>query len=374
MVNASQQCLVRETFSIPLHAGTNRPRTRRSRERVSRSCFGEFIGDSQNYLVPVAVDAVLHPSLGYEFNPIIFQGPSGTGKTFLARGLVHLWIAQHPQRKAMITSGTDLARDYANAVDTDSVSDFRRRLRSTALLLIDDVERMEKKVAAQEELVNTLDVLLDRGHQMLATLKQSPWETAGLIPALASRLSGGLTVPMSAPGPSARRLILDHLLAVHNLQLTNDAWELLLEPSPGFPRPPADFAALQQITLRLAMGVKKRGQLIDTEAVQAALAAREPAGEIPLKSIARSVSRHFHVRIPELKGPQRQQRVVRARGVAMLLARQLTGKSLADIGRHFGNRDHTTVLHACRKTEQRMASDPAIHRAVQELTSQLESP
>ena len=374
MFNASQECLIGDTFSIPLHAGTNRSRGRRSREGVSRFRFGQFIGDGQNYLVPVAADAVLQPRLGCHFNPIVFHGPSGTGKTFLARGLVHLWITQNPQRKAMITSGTDLARDYANAVDTDAVSDFRRRLRSAALILIDDLERMEKKVPAQEELVNTLDVLLDRGQQVLATLKQSPLETAGLIPALSSRLSGGLTVPIATPGPSARRLILGHLLAMHDLQLTDEAWELVLEPLLNSSRPPADFAALQQMTLRLATATPKKGQQIDAPLVRVVLDAQKPPGEIPLKSIARCVSRHFHVRIPELKGPQRQQRVVRARGVAMLLARQLTGKSLADIGRHFGNRDHTTVLHACRKTEERMASDPAIHRAVHELTSQLESP
>ena len=372
MVNLAQDCVISGAFSIPLQAGASRPRAKRSRDRASRSSFGEFIGDGENYLVPVVADAVLH-SPG-SFNPVVFHGPSGTGKTFLTRGLVQLWSARHTRRLAVVTTGADFARDYANAVDTDSVSDFRRPLRSAALLLIDDLEKLAEKAAAQQELVNTLDALLDSGSQVLVTLKQAPLEAAGLVPALASRLSGGLTVPMSAPGPEARRVILQQLLAMHNLELTEQALISILEGSHGSARSPSDFAALQQIVLRLAISGKKRGRVIDEAAVQQVLAAQQPVGEIPLKSIVQQVSKHFRVRVSELKGPQRQQRVVRARGVAMLLARQLTELSLQQVGRHFGNRDHTTVLHACRKTESLMASDPAIRQAVQELTSKLTTP
>lgn len=371
MVNTSGNSAL-GVFSIPLHVGSTSSSVRRRRERSSERAVGEFIGDGDSFLVPVAAEAVLCSACS--FNPIVFHGPSGTGKTFLARGLVQRWREAHPVDVLVTTTGADFAREYANAVDTDSLPDFRQRLRSATLLLIDDLDILQTKLAAQHELVSTLDVLVAQDSQVLITLKQAPLETPGLRSPLASRLSAGLTVPLATPGPGARRVILEHLLARHDLELTASALELaVLNPFNSAQKTLPDFAALHQFVLRLVASRDRSTAVVEFAEVQQILAMQEPRGEVLLKSIAQQVSKYFHLRVSELRGPTRQQRVVRARGVAMLLARRLTGSSLEQVGRHFGNRDHTTVLHACRKTESLMDSDPAIHHAVHELTTQLAS-
>lgn len=357
-------------FSIPLHVTAAGIRAQRISDRTSAPSLREFIGDDQNYLVPSATEAALLPMP--RFNPILFHGASGTGKTFLARGLVHLWKSRNPELAAIITSGADFARDYADAVVTDSLPDFRQRFRSVGMLLIDDLDRLQEKIPAQNELVRTLDELERGVCQVLVTMKQAPLETAGLSPGLASRLSGGLSVPMTTPGQAGRRAILAQLLRLRGVKLTTEAIDLLVRSSPLAPAGAAPaFADLNQLVVSLlALAHEHRGEF-GVDDLQQWLAEQQAARAVPLNSITRQVSKYFQLHVGDLKGPTRQQRVVRARGVAMLLARQLTGKSLEQVGRHFGNRDHTTVLHACRKTEELMSSDPEIRQAVDDLNKQL---
>jgi chromosomal replication initiator protein len=370
VASTSEFCVNNGLFSIPLHVTAAGIRAQRGSGKTSAPSLREFIGDDQNYLVPVAVEAALLPSP--RFNPIVFHGPSGTGKTFLARGLVHFWKSRNTHRPAIITSGADFARDYADAVVTDSLPDFRHRFRSAAMLLIDGLDRIEEKTSAQNELISTLDELERGVCQVLVTMKDAPLETAGIVPALASRLSGGLSVPMTTPGQAGRRAILTQLLRLHGVRLTDEAMDLLVRSSPLATTGSAPgFADLNQLVVSLLALARERRAEFGVPDLQLWLAEQQAARAVPLNSITRQVSKYFQLHVGDLKGPTRQQRVVRARGVAMLLARQLTGKSLEQVGRHFGNRDHTTVLHACRKTEELLSSDPAIRQAVDDLNKQL---
>jgi hypothetical protein len=218
-------------FSIPLQVTVGGIRAHRGSDKKGGPCLREFIGDEQNYLVPLAADVALLPVP--RFNPIVFHGPTGTGKTFLARGLVQLRNSTNPNASSVITSGVDFARDYANAVVTDSLPDFRKRFRSPAMLMVDDLDRLQDKVPAQSEMIKTLDELERKRCQVLVTMKEAPLETAGLAPALASRLSGGLSVPMTTPGHTGRQAILAQLLKLHDVKLTDEAMDLLVR-SPLF--------------------------------------------------------------------------------------------------------------------------------------------
>jgi chromosomal replication initiator protein len=371
VASTSDFCVSSGVFSIPLHVTAAGTRAQRASDKRSGPTLREFIGDDQNYLVPFVADAILSSEV--RFNPIVLHGPTGTGKTFLARGLVHFWSSRHSKRTAVITSGTDFARDYANAVVTDSVPDFRQRYRSAAMLLIDDLDRLHEKVPAQNELTTTLDELVRDHSQVLVTMKNAPLETGGLTPTLASRLSGGLSVPMVTPGQAGRRAILAQLLELHGVRLTGEAMELLVRCLLTAPAGASAFADLNQMVMGLLALAPGETKQFDVDDLQPWLEQQQAARAVPLKSITRQVSKYFHLHVGDLKGPARQQRVVRARGVAMLLARQLTGKSLEQVGRHYGNRDHTTVLHACRKTEELVATDPEIRQAWDELNKELTS-
>jgi chromosomal replication initiator protein len=240
-------------------------------------------------------------------------------------------------------------------------------------LLIDDLQNIGDKIAAQEELLRTVDILVPQHRRIVVTLAQDPLDTPVLLPGLASRLSAGLTVPLQPPGPAAQRTLLRRFAADLNLVLSDALLDVILNELPRTAGPITPLQ-LRPILIRVQQRVRDGQQPLDDQLVRECLTCRPATDGPELRSITQHVSRYFNVRTNELKGPARQQRIVRARGVAMLLARRLTGSSLDEVGRHFGNRDHTTVLHACRKTESLMEDDPAIRQAVQELTAKLCGP
>jgi chromosomal replication initiator protein len=331
--------------------------------------LSQYIGDQQNLLVRSAFESLLeHPP---RYSPVTLFGRSGTGKTMLARGVAGIFRHEKRGSRIICTTGADFARDYALAVQTDSVDDFRQKVRRATLLVIDDLDEMGDKLTAQEELTRSLDTLLQRERSVLVTLHQAPLETANLTPPLASRLSAGLTVPLEPPGDAARRRILKQLAAVRGASLPDAAIDLIVSGVPGASVKPVTVPQLLSVLNQLEQLPDEPEGEIDEYRVRRYFTACEPSAIPQLRSITKHVCKYFKVRSGDLRGPARQQRIVRARGVAMLLARQLTDKSLEQVGRHYGNRDHTTVLHACRKTESLIQADPSIRQAVEELTRQL---
>lgn len=335
-----------------------------SRKRAATA--SEFIGGPENQLAHVAAQA-LRTDLRH-FNPLVFCGPTQVGKSLLARGLVDLWKADHPQVKPVVVTGPDWARQYAEALDTDCVADFRQRFRQADLLLIDDLHLIADKPAAQTELTNTLDALLDRDTPVLVTLPELPVDCSGLDPALASRLSSGLCVPLVPPGPNVRSLFLRRLADCRKLELPDDVVDLLAQHAG--PSPPS-FSQLNSLLMQLETAATVENRPLDAKLVRFLMDDHAERRTPTLAKIAKAVSTYFELRVIDLKGATRRQNVVHARSVAMYLARKLTGQSLEHVGRYFGDRDHTTVLHACRKTDSLVSTDPSTRLAVDELTRQL---
>ncbi|NLF69925.1 MAG: AAA family ATPase [Candidatus Anammoximicrobium sp.] len=329
----------------------------------------EYIGGVENSLVPLALDTVFQQQP--KFNPIVFFGPTGTGKSLLVQLIATRWKRDNRTPRMILTTGADFAREYAHAVEADSLPDLRSKYRRAGLVAIDDIHEIGDKTPAQNELVRTLDALLARHQPVVVTLPQSPTDAAVLLPSLASRLSAGLTVPLHPPGPAARRLILRALASARSISLSDRVLDLVASDALKDAVKPGTVPRLLQTLLRLEQFPFASQASISEHDLRRCLQDPDHAEEPQLQSITKRVSKYFNLRSADLRGKTRQQRVVRARGVAMFLARKLTANSLESVGRHFGNRDHTTVLHACRKTESLIEEDPSIRQAVEDLKTEL---
>ena len=363
---ADGACVVSSVFCIPLEPSRSTALGNRSTGPGERWVLREFVADKENALIRVVSDTLAEDEPRY--NPILIYGPSGTGKSLLANGLASRWKKSHARSRVILTSGTDYVRHYAAAVDTDSVAEFRTRYRQASLVVVDGIHQLAGHLAAQNEFIGLLDQAVQRRRQLLATSRQLPSEVGELLPGLASRLSAGLSVPLRAPSVAARQVIIERLAETRRLELPAPAIRMLAEGNPATPHFLSTVPQLDQALQQLTKIAQLTGTSIDEDLVRRFLHDESPARRTTLRSIASHVARHFQIKSTDMRGATRRQHVVRARGIAMFLARQLTDKSLQQVGEFFGNRDHSTVLYSCRKTESLIQSDPSMHETVQQLT------
>ncbi len=342
--------------AIPV-SGNMKVGRRRPGAEESAPVSSPFLAGPENELVEAAVSAVLDgPSSRY--NPLLFHGPTGTGKSHLTRGVAAAWRSRR-QRVEYITA-KDFARGLVEAHEAQAVDDWRERFRTADLLAIEALELLARHPAAQQEMIATLDVLLRDGGQVVATANVPPEQLRDLLPGLRSRLSSGLSVPLCPPGPATRMALLERIAARGEVPLDPSAAQLLADGLTG--TVPEVIGALRQLELQAYVD----GERIRLPAAKRFLA--ELGGAAPsLGEIAMATARHFSVARSDMRSPSRVRAVVTARDVAMYLSRQLTGKSLQQIGRYYGGRDHTTVLHGCRKIEQLVQQDPTIRDTVESL-------
>ena len=328
--------------------------------------LGEFVVGPENRLVEVAVRSVLDDT-NHAYNPLVLYGPSGTGKSHLALGLAAAWKARFRRRPVVHTMAIDFARELADAIQTRTVDDFGIRYRRASLLVVEDLGDLAGKQAAQRELRFTLDALVGAGGRVILTATAAAGQLVGIAPGLQSRLVAGLAVPLAPPGPDARLVILQRLARLRGMELSESVARLLAD---GLS---VTVPELLGVLVRLEMLALVDGGVIDVESARRYLAERNGSRQPSLHEIALATARHFSLKLAELRSPSRRRAVVAARGVAIYLARQLTGQSLAQIGQYFGGRDHTTVSHGHRKTEERLETEPGIRHAVLELQERLQT-
>lgn len=333
----------------------------------SATAFESFIAGSENALVRSLALAVTRRDLPY--NPIVLYGAAGAGKSSVASGLAALRRQQFGLKEVIETSGADLARALAHAVETASVTDLKARHRRCDILLVDDVHKLAGKPAAQEFLITTLDALTHRGSLVIVTLRQSPMATARLNPQLVSRLMSGAVVGLALPGPLTRRELVRQMASRMRLSLADADVSRLACSGEKAREPFLAASRLRQSVLRLAA----ESDLGDLNS-----STKSSGKELSyVKSVCRqatsAVAKHFGLTLGELKGKSRRQVVADARGLAMYVSRQLTGASYAEIGRQFGGRDHTTVLHAFQKIAAAVDRDRSMRQLVEELAGQIVS-
>lgn len=379
-------------FTIPLTgsaANSNRAlsgRRHATSENAGDPAAGSFVAGSENLLAACTLGMLLEsgaelPDGAAEraapFNPLLIYGPHGSGKSHLAHGLAEWWRERFPLAAVEYCTGADFARDYAAALSGGRLEEWRDRLHGVDLLVLENLGELVNKPAVQQELVLLLDALADREARVVFTARSLPSQWQGLSAALRSRLSAALAVPLALPSQATRRAILESLAEGRGLPLSRQVLDKLAAAVPG--GVPALVAAIAELELAArTSGVLAGGKLADGKPVDARrmrdLVEHQDSQSAPtVREIARLVARHFGLKLADLKSPQRQRSLVAARCVVMYLARQLTPASLSEIGDYFGGRDHTTVLHGCRRTEKLLTRDVAVRQAVADVRRSLTS-
>jgi chromosomal replication initiator protein len=281
----------------------------------------------------------------------------------------HTACADYIKRpKVVCTTAVDFARELADAIETQAVEEFRAKHRGAAMLVVEDLgqlaTRKSGKLSAQEELVHTLDALVAEGRWVVVTAAAPPWELPGIVPMLQSRLTGGLVVRLAPPEREARLALLEQLAAILEIKLPEPVAQVLAEGLSGTAR---DLAGA---LLELRQMAEAEGAL-DLAAARQYVAGRNRSRQTSVHEIALATARHFSLRLSNLRSPSRRRALVAARGVAVYLARHAAGHRLEEIGRYFGGRDHTTVMHSYRTTKELIAADPATRAAIDQLNAAL---
>lgn len=298
------------------------------------------------------------------YSPLILHGPTGVGKSHLAHGLRDRFADLHPDAPVLYETGADFARTYAEAVEARCVPAWREERRSVTLYVLDNLDELAERSAAQIELLHTVDALLQAESLLIVTARQLPGRIPHMLPGLVSRLSAGLSVALPQPGLEARRVALSLMADERRLAIDEGTLSTLAAGLDG------TMPELAGALVKLSAAVGHNGR-IDRTAVQSFLGKRTPAKQATLRDIATRTARHYALQLGDLRGPSRRQNVALARSVAMFIARQMTDNTLGAVGEYFGGRDHTTVMHGCRKMEELIAHDADVRQTVQELQSAL---
>ncbi len=324
----------------------------------------EFFAGPENHLVEAAVHAVFDDEPdGY--SPLVFYGPTAVGKSHLARGLAAEWRSLNHGSRVEYTAAADFAEEFDEAIETRAVDEFREKYRSLSMFVCEDIELLAGTTltgtAVQDEFIHTLDALLSSGGRIVVTACSAPHGLSTLLPGLRSRLTSGLTVPLRMPGKEVRLVLLRHLAMVCSIDIIEAALRLLAD---GLSTTvPELFAVL----VHLDESARPTTRGIDAESVRCYLASRNGSRTPALDELAVAAARYFSLKLSELRSQSRRKSVVTARNVAVYMARRLTNTSFQQIGRYFGGRDHTTVMHGYYKLEAMLKVDPAMRGAVEQL-------
>lgn len=329
-------------------------------ERTQRCRELGFVAGPENRIVGhVFAQLIATAKLPGATNTIVLVGPSGSGKTHLVRGISELWQQQYASQGAIYLTAPDFRRQLDQAIEHRTTGRFRAQLRTSRLLVLDDLHRLPTAPYVQEELIGTLDALPADG-LLLTTSSHLPINIAGLMPAIVSRLHTGLTLQLAPLGPQARGELLTQCLSTLDRSIDPAAIELFVGQVEG--EAPQVLRAVAELSAAVP-----RQNSIDVERMQRYLDHLASRSNITVDVIVRLVARYHKVSSRTLTSGTRRRTLVEARSVVIYLARHLLGTSFEELGQALGGRDHSTIMHSFRRIEKTLAHDPRLRACVDEL-------
>lgn len=334
----------------------------------ARYSFDSFVVGKANEVAYNAARTVAEGgALG--FNPLFLHGGTGLGKTHLMHAIGQEYLARHPGARVVYMSAEKFMFEFVAAMRAKDTFTFKQRLRSADLLMIDDVQFIAGKDSTQEEFFHTMNELISAGRRLVISADRSPQDLDGIESRILSRLSWGLVADVNPADFELRlNIILKKLESQPQAAVPLEVVTFLAR------RISANIRELEGALNRVVAYAMLSGKPIDMEFTQATLAdvLRANQRRVTIDEIQRRVCDHFRIRQAEMSSARRAREVARPRQIAMYLAKQLTPRSLPEIGRRFGGRDHTTVIHAVRQIEKLRALDAELDADVRLLMRQLE--
>jgi chromosomal replication initiator protein len=333
---------------------------------IENYTFTNFVEGKSNQLARAAAMQVVE-NPGGAYNPLFLYGGVGLGKTHLMHAVGNALLKQNPNAKIVYLHSERFVADMVKALQLNAINEFKRYYRSVDALLIDDIQFFANKERSQEEFFHTFNALLEGGQQMILTCDRYPKEIKGLEERLKSRFGWGLTVAVEPPELETRVAILMKKAEQTKIDLPPDAAFFLAQ------RIRSNVRELEGALKRVIASAHFIARSIDIplikDSLKDLLALQDK--QVSLDNIQRTVAEYYKIKLADLMSKRRSRSVARPRQVAMALAKELTNHSLPEIGDSFGGRDHTTVLHACRKIKEMREIDADIREDYQNLLRSL---
>lgn len=324
--------------------------------------FERFVEGKSNQLARAAAMQVAR-NPGAAYNPLFIYGGVGLGKTHLMQGIGHAILAGRPSARVAYVHSEQFVQDMVSALRHNTISEFKKAYRSLDALLIDDIQFFAGKDHSQEEFFHTFNALLEGQRQVVLTCDRYPKEVSGLEERLKSRFGWGLTVAVEPPEMETSAAILITKAAAENVELPEEVAFFMAQ------RIRSNVRELEGALRRVMANSSFTGRAIDLEfardALRDLLALQERL--VTIENIQKTVAEYFKIRVADVLSHRRSRSVARPRQMAMSLAKELTRHSLPEIGDAFGGRDHTTVLHACRRIQELRGSDTRVREDYQNL-------
>jgi chromosomal replication initiator protein len=348
----------------PKHADDERDRASRLNPKYTFDTF--VIGASNRFTHAAAVAVAEAPARAY--NPLFIYGDSGLGKTHLLHAIGHYARRLQPGLRTRYVSSEEFTNDFINSVRDDKMQAFQSRYRSVDVLLIDDIQFLERAERTQEEFFHTFNTLHNANKQIVISSDKAPRQLNSLEDRLRTRFEWGLISDVQAPDLETRIAILRKKAAQEGMSPPPEVLEFIAS------RIQSNIRELEGALIRVTAFASLNRQAVElglAEMVLRDLVGENDAPEISAATIMAVTAEYFSISIDDLVGLSRSRVIVSARQMAMYLCRELTDLSLPKIGEKFGNRDHTTVMHAERKIRAQMAEKLTVYNQISELTSRI---
>ena len=333
-----------------------------------RFTFKDFVVGKSNELAFSACRRVAD-SKDVPFNPLFLYGGVGLGKTHLMHAIAWQKKKLNPKFEILYLSAEKFMYEFIKAIRVKNTVAFKDQYRSVNLLMIDDVQFIIGKESTQEEFFHTFNALTDKNRQIVISADKSPSDLEGLEERLRSRLGWGLVADIHPTTYELRISIIEAKIKKYNIDLSKDIIEFLAH------KITTNVRELEGALTRLAAHVTLVGRTVNLEIAEDLLQdlLRASDRRTTIDQIQKKVAEHFNVKMSDMHSARRSRIIARPRQIAMFLAKNLTTRSLPEIGRKFGGRDHTTVIHAIKKVKELVKNDSSLSEDIEILTRSLQS-